>query len=145
MLRSGWTFPTTSTALLMVRWESCIHMHARQTLGRSLHQERRKRRRRRRRRGGWKKQETYAIEVDGDGSVRFDRCCFATQRHDLADDADGLVGESLKIWCVNPRGSFRGCHFFFDSVFKTHRVAITEVGWRKNVERTRGKFGKGTS
>lgn len=131
MLRSGWTFPTTSTALLMVRWESCIHVHARQTLGRSLHQERRKRRRRRRRRGGWKKQETYAIEVDGDGSVRFDGCCFATQRDDLADDADGLVGESLKIGRVNPRGSFRGCHFFFDSVFKTHRVAITEVGLEK--------------
>lgn len=80
--------------------------------------------------------------MDGDGSVRFDSCCFATQRHDFTEDADGLVGESLKIGCVNPRSSFRGCHVFSDSDFKTDRVAVTELWWRKNMEETRWKFGK---
>lgn len=80
--------------------------------------------------------------MDVDGSVRFDRCCFATQRHNFAEDADGLVRESLKIGCVNPRSSFRGCHVFSNSVFKTDRVAVTELWWRKNMEGTRWKFGK---
>lgn len=87
----------------------------------------RKKKKRRRKEDG-KKQETYAVEVDGDGSVRFDRCCFATQRHNLAEDADGLVGESLKIRRVNTRRSFRGGHVFFDSVLEN---------------RTRWKSGKG--
>lgn len=102
-------------------------MHAGQTLGRPSRMKKqgklkRKKKKRRRKEDG-KKQEAYAIEVDGDGSVRIDRCCFATQRHNLAEDADGLVGESLKIGGMNPRRSFRGCHVFFDSVFKTDRVA----------------------
>lgn len=88
------------------------------------------------------KQKTYAIEVDGDGSVRFDCCCFATQRHDFAEDADGLVGESLKIGCVNPRSSFRGCHVFPDSVFKTDRVAVTGFLVEKEWKKHGWKFGK---
>lgn len=80
-------------------------------------------RRKKKRKEDGKKRETYAIEVDSDGSVRIDRCCFATQRHDLAEDADGLVCESLEILGMYPRRSFRGCHVFFDSVVKTDREA----------------------
>lgn len=76
--------------------------------------------------------------MDGDGSVRFDRCCFATQRHHFAEDADGLVGESLKIGCVNPRSSFRGCHIFSNSVFKTDRVACHRTLVEKNLWKKHG-------
>lgn len=118
MLRSGWTFPTISTALLMVRWESCIHACTSDTWSalpsrmKKQGKLKRKKKKRRRRKEDGKKQETYAVEVDGDGSVRFDRCCFATQRHNLAEDADGLVGESLKIGSMDTRRSFRGGHVF---------------------------------
>lgn len=117
-------------------------MHAGQTLGRPSRMKKQGKLRRRRKEDG-KKQEAYAIEVDGDGSVRIDRCCFATQRHNLAEDADGLVGESLKIGGVNPRRSFRGCHVFFDSVFKTERVANLGGGRmeRNALEVRQGKGG----
>ena len=121
-------------------------MHAGQTLGRPSRMKKQgnlKRKKKKKRKEDGKKQETYAIEVDSDGSVRIDRCCFATQRYNLAEDADGLVSESLKILGVYARRSFRGCHVFFDSVFKTDRVANLGGGGieRNALEVRQGKEG----
>lgn len=41
--------------------------------------------------------------------VRIDSSRLATQRYDFAKDADGLIGEGFKVFCIDAGGGF-GSH-----------------------------------
>lgn len=52
---------------------------------------------------------TYAVQKDVDLAACVDGRLFAAQLADFAEDADGLVGELLKVGSGDARGCFKHC------------------------------------
>ena len=51
--------------------------------------------------------ETYPVQVDVDGAVRFNNGSFPPQGDDFAKDADCLAYKSLEVFGVDTGSSFR--------------------------------------